>query len=80
MCAYNVRKNKSVDHEPASGAARTLDFFRDLGIPAPDVHLGVGSGGHGVQTGAMLAAMDARYEALLAEGWHGTPVPGLTGQ
>lgn len=34
-------------------------FFDDLGIPAPDVHLGVGSGGHGVQTGAMLSALDA---------------------
>jgi UDP-N-acetylglucosamine 2-epimerase (non-hydrolysing) len=33
-------------------------FFQDLAIPAPDVHLGVGSGSHGVQTGAMLAAMD----------------------
>ncbi|MDU0347793.1 non-hydrolyzing UDP-N-acetylglucosamine 2-epimerase [Actinomyces sp. MRS3W] len=33
-------------------------FFRDLGISEPDVHLGVGSGSHGVQTGAMLAAMD----------------------
>ena len=33
-------------------------FFRDLGIGAPDVHMGVGSGSHGVQTGAMLAAMD----------------------
>lgn len=33
-------------------------FFEDLGIAAPDVHLGVGSGTHGVQTGAMLAALD----------------------
>ncbi|MCR2810259.1 MULTISPECIES: UDP-N-acetylglucosamine 2-epimerase (non-hydrolyzing) [unclassified Microbacterium] len=33
-------------------------FFEGLGIPAPDVHLGVGSGSHGVQTGAMLAALD----------------------
>ncbi len=33
-------------------------FFRDLGIPEPDAHLGVGSGSHGAQTGAMLAQMD----------------------
>lgn len=37
-------------------------FFRDLGIPAPDAHLGVGSGSHGVQTGAILAQMDAEIE------------------
>ena len=34
-------------------------FFADLKIPDPDVHLGVGSASHGVQTGGMLAALDA---------------------
>jgi UDP-N-acetylglucosamine 2-epimerase (non-hydrolysing) len=34
-------------------------FFADLQIPSPNVHLGVGSGSHGVQTGSILAAMDA---------------------
>ena len=33
-------------------------FFAGLGIPEPDFHLGVGSGSHGAQTGAMLAALD----------------------
>jgi UDP-N-acetylglucosamine 2-epimerase (non-hydrolysing) len=33
-------------------------FFADLGIPSADVHLGVGSGGHGAQTGAMLVGLD----------------------
>ncbi|MFI2374391.1 non-hydrolyzing UDP-N-acetylglucosamine 2-epimerase [Streptomyces sp. NPDC018964] len=33
-------------------------FFSGLGIPDPDVHLGVGSGSHGVQTGAVLSALD----------------------
>ncbi len=38
-------------------------FFADLAIPDPDVHLGVGSGSHGVQTGAMLAALDGVLDA-----------------
>ena len=37
-------------------------FFEDLGIPAPDVHLSIGSASHGRQTGAMLSAMDEVLE------------------
>ncbi|MBU6214046.1 MAG: UDP-N-acetylglucosamine 2-epimerase (non-hydrolyzing) [Actinomycetales bacterium] len=33
-------------------------FFADLRIPAPDVNLGIGGGGHGQQTGAMLAGLE----------------------
>lgn len=29
-------------------------FFDDLGLPVPDVYLGVGSGGHGEQTGKVM--------------------------
>jgi UDP-GlcNAc3NAcA epimerase len=33
-------------------------FFRQLEIPTPGYHLGIGSGTHGVQTGRMLEALD----------------------
>ena len=39
------------------------DFFRQLGIPAPDVNLEVGSGSHAEQTSAIMT----RYEKLLME-------------
>ncbi|MFD9867944.1 non-hydrolyzing UDP-N-acetylglucosamine 2-epimerase [Streptomyces niveus] len=38
-------------------------FFDGLGIPAPDIHLGVGSGSHGAQTGAVLTALDPVFES-----------------
>ncbi len=34
-------------------------FFEELGIPRPDYELGVGSGGHGWQTGQMLMQLEA---------------------
>lgn len=39
-------------------------FFEEMGIPAPDYHLGVGSGSHGIQTGEMLKKIE---EVLLKE-------------
>ncbi len=37
-------------------------FFEELGIPAPDYDLGIGSASHGAQTGAMLAAIERILE------------------
>ncbi|MFL6257463.1 MAG: non-hydrolyzing UDP-N-acetylglucosamine 2-epimerase [Pyrinomonadaceae bacterium] len=33
-------------------------FFRDLGLPTPDVHLGVGSGSHAQQTAAVMQSFE----------------------
>jgi UDP-N-acetylglucosamine 2-epimerase (non-hydrolysing) len=38
-------------------------FFRDLGLPTPDVHLGVGSGSHAQQTAAVMQ----RFEPVVLE-------------
>jgi len=38
-------------------------FFKDLGLPEPDLHLGVGSGSHAEQTGRVMTA----YEKVLLE-------------
>lgn len=39
-------------------------FFRQLGLPTPDVNLGVGSGSHAAQTAAMLVGVE---KVLVAE-------------
>jgi UDP-N-acetylglucosamine 2-epimerase (non-hydrolysing) len=33
-------------------------FFEELGLPEPDINLGVGSGSHGTQTAALLLALE----------------------
>ncbi len=43
--------------------AMSGNFFRQLGIPAPDVNLEVGSASHAVQTGRIME----RFESVLAE-------------
>ncbi len=53
--------------------AMSDSFFRDLGIPEPDVNLGVGSGTHGQQTAQVLIKIeelliDRRPHAVLVVG------------
>lgn len=45
-------------------AAMSDAFFEDLRIPTPDVALGIGSGSHGAQTGAMLVALEPFLEDI----------------
>lgn len=41
----------------------SAQFFRDLQMPEPDVHLEVGSGSHAVQTARIMTAFDAALDA-----------------
>jgi UDP-N-acetylglucosamine 2-epimerase len=38
-------------------------FFRDLGLPEPDVNLGVGSGSQAVQTAALMVGLEREFTA-----------------
>jgi UDP-N-acetylglucosamine 2-epimerase (non-hydrolysing) len=42
-------------------------FFKDLSIPQPDVHLGIGSGSHAEQTGSMMMALEKIFISQAAE-------------
>lgn len=39
-------------------------FFRDLGLPEPDLNLGVGSGSHAGQTAALMVALERAFAEL----------------
>src|SRR5216684_7720040 len=43
-------------------AAMSDAFFRDLEMPEPDIHLGVGSASHAVQTAAVMQAFEPVVE------------------
>jgi len=45
-------------------AALSDVFFRELGLPEPDLNLGVGSGTHAAQTAAIMVALEAAFGDL----------------
>jgi UDP-N-acetylglucosamine 2-epimerase (non-hydrolysing) len=45
-------------------AALSDVFFRELGLPEPDLNLGVGSGSHAAQTAAIMVALEGAFAAL----------------
>jgi UDP-N-acetylglucosamine 2-epimerase (non-hydrolysing) len=49
-------------------------FFQDLGLREPDVHLGIGSGPHGEQTGRIMIAFERALAELPRPDW--VMVPG----
>jgi UDP-N-acetylglucosamine 2-epimerase (non-hydrolysing) len=48
-------------------AAMNDVFFAELDLPEPDVHLGVGSGSHAIQTGAVMQAIEPVMDRMLPD-------------
>jgi len=55
--SYLIHTNQHYDWE------LDAQFFEEMELPAPDLNLRVGSGGHGEQTAKMLTAIEAAIEA-----------------
>ncbi len=45
-------------------AALSDVFFRELGLPEPDLNLGVGSGSHAAQTAAIMVALESAFAEI----------------
>lgn len=62
LAAVNAREvmlHTGQHHDPEMSAV----FFEELGLPAPDHHLGIHGGGHGDITGRMLMALEPTLAA-----------------
>jgi len=64
ITAYNTENRGGIEHLLIHTGQHydyemSQAFFVDLGLPAPDYNLGVGSGSHGVQTGEALKGIEA---------------------
>lgn len=74
MAALKPRFEAELVHTGQHYDRRMSDsFFDDLGIPDPDVNLGIGSGSHAEQTGQVMAAyerhlIDTRPSAIIVVG------------
>jgi UDP-N-acetylglucosamine 2-epimerase (non-hydrolysing) len=67
---YEAMKRRASEFEPTIlhtgqhyDAGMSDAFFRDLGLPEPDVYLGVGSASHAIQTAAVMR----QFEPVLLE-------------
>ena len=41
-------------------------FFEDLGMPSPDIYLGIGSGSHAYQTGTVMIEFEKIFSSFKA--------------
>ena len=69
--ARGARRRRSGSSTPASTTTTAMSdvFFRELGLPEPDLNLGVGSGTHAGQTAAIMVALERAFARARARRW-----------